>query len=183
MTRALVVFESMFGNTQKIAEAVQEGLSVHVSTDILEVGTVPDRLPDDVELLVVGGPTHAFGMSRPATREDATRQAAGHVVSGGIGLREWLATLERASGKLAVAAFDTRIAKPRLPGSAARSAEKRLRKVGFRIAAGAESFYVTGTTGPLVHGETERARAWGEKLAKGSVLLEAGGHRGTRELR
>lgn len=41
MTRTLVVFESMFGNTQKVPEAVMEGLSIHPSTDILEVGTVP----------------------------------------------------------------------------------------------------------------------------------------------
>lgn len=178
MTRALVVFESMFGNTQRIAEAVQEGLSVHISTDIFEVGTVPDRLPDDVELLIVGGPTHAFGMSRPGTRENATRQAGGHVVSGRVGLREWLVTLERTSQDVAVAAFDTRIAKPRLPGSAARAAEKRLRKLGFRIAAGSESFYVTGTAGPLVHGERERARAWGEKLGEAHERrLEARGHR------
>lgn len=190
MTRALVVFESMFGNTQKIAEAVTEGLSVHMPTDILEVGTVPGLLGDDVELLVVGGPTHAFGLSRPGTREDATRQAGGHVVSGGVGLREWLPTLEPTTKNVGVATFDTRIAKPRLPGSAARAAEKRLRKLGFRIAARSESFYVTGTAGPLVHGETERARAWGEKLAEGyeGRPLGAGGHRevedrDTRELR
>ena len=166
MTRALVVFESMFGNTQKIAEAVKQGLSSHVPADILEVGTAPHAL-GEIELLVVGGPTHAFGMSRPGTREDAIRQAGGHVVSGGIGLREWLSTLERTPGKATVAAFDTRIAKPRVPGSAARAAEKRLRRLGFRVTVASESFYVTGTAGPLVEGEEERARAWGEKLGEG----------------
>jgi hypothetical protein len=163
---ALVVFESMFGNTQQIAEAVVKGLSSHIPTAILEVGTAPDVLTDDVELLVVGGPTHAFGMSRPRTREDATRQANGHVVSERQGLREWLASLERATGDVAVAIFDTRIDKPRVPGSAARGAEKRLRKLGFLVAAPPESFYVTGTAGPLVDGETERARRWGEELGK-----------------
>ena len=166
MTRALVVYESMFGNTQKIAEAVKQGLSSHVPADILEVGTAPHAFGDGVELLVVGGPTHAFGMSRPGTREDATRQAGGHVVSEGIGLREWLTTLERTPGKVTVAAFDTRIAKPRVPGSAARAAEKRLRKLGFRVTLASESFYVRGTAGPLVEGEEERARAWGEKLGE-----------------
>ena len=164
MTRALVVFESMFGNTQQIAEAVKEGLSTHVPADILEVGTAPDVIPAEVDLIVVGGPTHAFGMSRPRTREDATRQAGGHVVSERNGLREWLTTLERNDGGLAAAAFDTRIDKPRVPGSAARGAEKRLRKLGFRITSQSESFYVTGTAGPLVAGETERARRWGEEL-------------------
>ena len=164
MRRALVVFESMFGNTQEIADAVAEGLSSSLPTVILEVGTAPAVLPDDVDLLLVGGPTHAFGLSRPGTREDASRQAGGRVVSEGIGLREWLAALARTSGDVAVATFDTRIAKPRVPGSAARAAEKRLRKLGFRVVAASESFYVTGTAGPLVEGETERARAWAEKL-------------------
>lgn len=167
MTHALVVFESMFGNTQKIAEAVTEGLSSSLPTVILEVGTAPDVLEDDVDLLVVGGPTHAFGMSRPRTREDATRQAGGHVVSDREGLREWLTSLERRRGNVAAAAFDTRIHKPRVPGSAARGAEKRLRKLGFRMAAPSESFYVTGVTGPLLEGEAERARLWGEELARG----------------
>ena len=170
MTRALVVFESMFGNTQQIAEAeaVKEGLSTSVPTDILEVGTAPGVIPDGVGLIIVGGPTHAFGMSRPKTREDATRQAGGHVVSGGNGLRGWITGLERAHGRdLAAAAFDTRIAEPRVPGSAARRAEKRVGKLGFKIATPSESFYVTGTAGPLVDGETERARRWGEELGKG----------------
>ncbi|HEX6580775.1 MAG TPA: flavodoxin [Actinomycetota bacterium] len=169
MTRALVVFESMFGNTQQIAEAVKEGLSSYVLADILEVGTAPDVLPNGVDLIIVGGPTHAFGMSRPRTREDASRQAGGHVVSERNGLREWLTTVERTGRSLAAAAFDTRIDRPRVPGSAARGAEKRLRKLGFRIACPSESFYVTGTTGPLVEGESERARRWGEGLGKGSL--------------
>ena len=166
MRRALVVFESMFGNTQTIAEAVAEGLSSQLPTDLREVGAASDALANDVDLLVVGGPTHAFGMSRPRTREDATRQAGGHVVSERTGLREWLASLERTSGNVAAAAFDTRIDKPRVPGSAARGAEKRLRKLGFRIAAPSESFYVTGVAGPLVDGETERAHRWGQKVSE-----------------
>ncbi len=166
MRRALVVYESMFGNTQTIAEAVADGLSSRIPTDLLEVSAASDVLADDVELLVVGGPTHAFGMSRPRTREDATRQAGGHVVSERTGLREWLASLERRTGNVAAAGFDTRIDKPRVPGSAARGAEKRLRKLGFRIAAPSESFYVTGVAGPLVDGETERAHIWGQELGE-----------------
>jgi hypothetical protein len=169
---ALVVFESMFGNTQTIAEAVMEGLASHLPTATLEVGTAPDVLADDVALLVVGGPTHAFGMSRPRTREDATRQAGGHVASDRNGLREWLASLERRTGNVAAAAFDTRIDKPRMPGSAARGAEKRLRKLGFRIAAPSQSFYVTGVAGPLVEGETERAHRWGRELGEVSSSIE-----------
>jgi hypothetical protein len=66
---------------------------------------------------------------------------------------------------VAVAAFDTRISRPRLPGSAAAAAEKRLRRLGFRVLARFQSFFVEGTTGPLARGELERARRWGEELA------------------
>jgi hypothetical protein len=163
MMRALVVYESMFGNTQVIADAIADGLSGCMRVDSVEVGAAPASIGDDVELLVVGGPTHAFGMSRQGTRQDAAKQAKeGLVVSTRVGIREWLADLEGHPG--VAAAFDTRISKPRLPGSAARGAEKRLRRLGFRILAPATSFYVEGTVGPLLHGEGERARRWGERL-------------------
>ena len=170
MRRAVVVYESMFGNTRTIAEAVAEGLASHMPTDLCEVGAAPSAVDADVGLLVVGGPTHAFGLSRPATREDATRQAGGHVVSQGIGLREWLETLPRGDGRVAAATFDTRIDHPRVPGSAARKAEKRLRRLRYPVAVGAESFYVTGTPGPLLEGELQRAKGWGEAL--GSIVIE-----------
>jgi hypothetical protein len=163
MMRALVVFESMFGNTQAIADAVAEGLPRRLRVEVLEVGVAPATIDDDVALLVVGGPTHAFGMSRPQTRQDAARQATAALVSRGIGLREWLATLQGPDG-IAAAAFDTRISKPRLPGSAARAAERRLRRLGLRIVAPAASFYVEGSLGPLQEGEKERARRWGESV-------------------
>ena len=61
---AIVVFESMFGNTQEIAEAVAEGLrAADVDARQLEVGSAPDRFDETVGMVVVGGPTHAFGMT------------------------------------------------------------------------------------------------------------------------
>lgn len=174
--QALVVFESMFGNTQVIAKAVADGLSSRIGTDIVEVGAAPEVMDDDVELLVVGGPTHAFGMSRAGTRQTAARQAEQGPVTTGIGLREWLDTLKRGSETVAAATFDTRLNKPHwLVGSAARVAEKRLRRLGFRVLAPSQSFYVAGTPGPLLDGEAERARRWGEKLA--SVCLANEGDR------
>ena len=162
----VVVYESMFGNTQAIAKAIAEGLSDRMRVEALEVGVAPTTIDDDVELLVVGGPTHAFGMSRPQTRQDAAKQATAGLVSRGIGLREWLTSLQAPAG-VAAAAFDTRISKPRLPGSAARAAEKRLRRLGFRIAAPAESFHVEGTSGPLHEGEQQRARRWASRSGQG----------------
>ena len=141
--------------------------------DAVEVGGAPATLDDDVTLLVVGGPTHAFGMSRPRTRQDAATQAPDGLVSTRTGLREWLAAL-RAPAGIAAAAFDTKVSKPHLPGSAARAAEKRLRRLGFRVAAPAESFYVEGTLGPLLEGEQDRAMRWGDQLGATTRELAGG---------
>ena len=55
--RALVIYESMFGNTQQVAQAIGEGLALILSADVVEVGHAPATVPVDVSLLVVGGPT------------------------------------------------------------------------------------------------------------------------------
>jgi hypothetical protein len=86
------------------------------------------------------------------------------VLSARIGLREWLAAIGQGSADVAVATFDTRIDRPHLPGSAARAADKRLRRLGFRILTPAHCFYVADTEGPLIDGERERARRWGDRL-------------------
>jgi hypothetical protein len=173
--RALVVYESLFGNTRLVAEAVGEGLSSTSDVEVVEVGAAPTTL-DGVDLVVVGGPTHAFGMSRRRTREDGKRQGeqAGHViVSQGIGVREWLESLSPAAGTAAVA-FDTRVDRPRVPGSAAAGIAKRLRSRGFPLVARPETFWVTGTMGPLRQGEADRAHRWGEQLAPAGAGHGAG---------
>ena len=163
--RALVVYESMFGNTERIARAVAAGLAASMPVQVDEVGAAPCDVPPDVDLVVAGGPTHAFGLTRASTRADAQRQASTAVISRGIGLREWLVGLTEPTAAV-VATFDTRIRKPHLPGSAARAAEKQLRRLGFRIIAPAESFYVEDVAGPLSDDEESRARAWGAQLAR-----------------
>ena len=166
--RALVVYESMFGNTQAIAEAIADGLGTGMEVDVMEVGTAPTALTDDIRLLVIGGPTHAFGLTRPTTRRDAVDRSGRGVVSAGIGLREWLDGIHDVPPGTAAAAFDTRVDK-RWAGSAARAANKRLRRLGFRLAAPPQSFSVADVTGPLVAGEQLRARRWAEQLATGTV--------------
>jgi hypothetical protein len=162
--RALIVFESMFGNTKLIADSIGQGLSSYADTRVLEVGAAPKHL-GDVDLVVAGGPTHAFGLTRPSTRADAASQATAGVVSGNIGIREWLASLPKAHPRQLAATFDSRVDKVRrLPGSAARGAAKRLRHQGFRLIAPPVSFYVTDIQGPLLDGELERARSWGAEL-------------------
>ncbi|EHR60970.1 flavodoxin family protein [Saccharomonospora cyanea] len=163
--RSLLVYESMFGNTRAVAEAVADGLRRHGAVEIVEVGDAPDTV-EGVDLLVIGAPTHAFGMSRPATRDDAAqraRAANAPLVSRRDGVREWVARV-RLSSPVRLAVFDTKVARPRLPGSAAKAVAKRLRGAPVELAAEARHFLVVDTLGPLVDGETERAREWGAKL-------------------
>jgi hypothetical protein len=161
MTSALVVVESVFGNSRAVADAVAAGLAQVVPTVVVDVDDAPTGVTAD--LLVVGGPTHAFGMSRPSTRE-AARSSRGPGPGLRTGIREWTSGLGRQDG-LAVATFDTRIRKRGVPGSAARSALHRLRRLGLRPLDGPQSFWVAGTEGPLLPGEVERARQWGRQLA------------------
>ena len=163
--KALVVYESSFGNTGQIARAVWEGLFSRIpDVALLEAGAAPTCLPLDVELVVVGGPTQAFGMSRPRTRADAQAQAGTTGAGPSTGVREWLAALAPPDRLVRAATFDTRIYSPHLPGSAAAGARRTLRHAGFDVTAGAESFWVLGTKGPLRDGELERAFAWGVGL-------------------
>ena len=164
---ALVVHESHWGNTRQVAQAIADGLadSDGGPVQVVDVAAAPSPLPDGVDLVVLGGPTHAFSMSRPATRRDAHDRGAeaGHE---GPGIREWLATLPAGDTSCAVATFDTRAEQVRrLPGSAARAAGRFVSRHRLGTMVATESFYVADAPGPLVDGELERARAWGRALA------------------
>ncbi len=169
MMRALVVYESMFGNTKQVAEEICRGLAEHVDTLLEEVGTAPERPDGDIGLVVIGGPTHAFGLSSARTRDSAAQQAHGPVVSTGDGIREWIAKLHVSSPMPLVATFDTHSDHRWVPGSAAVKADGELEAFGFEHLAEPISFYVEGTPGPLVDGELKRARAWGSTLGAGLV--------------
>lgn len=169
--RALVIYESMFGNTQRVAKAIGRGLAARVSVDVVEVGHAPQRVDDDVDLVVVGGPTHAFGLSSERTRRSAAEQAPTGIVSTGPGVREWVACLAANRGSVAVAAFDTHIDKTWVPGAASKKLDKMMRGMGLFVLEAPTSFYVHDTTGPLLGGEAERAELLGRRL--GEQLLSS----------
>jgi hypothetical protein len=112
---ALVLVESSFGNTRAIAEAIRDGLAEHTQTELLDITRAPSELRETVDLLVLGGPTHAFGMSRPQTREDAARQGA-HPSDTRVGIREWIAGLAPDGHRPPVVTFDTRTKHRWIPG-------------------------------------------------------------------
>lgn len=173
---ALVVYESMFGSTRDVAVAVADGLRATLPVRLVEVGALlaepgGTTVPEEISLLVVGGPTHAFGMSREKTRASASREVppgSTHpepVISRHTGIREWLDVLRMPSHGLLVATFDTKVRRPNLPGSAARSAERLLRHRGAIPVAPPRSFDVLGMADGLAEGELDAARAWGRELA------------------
>jgi hypothetical protein len=159
----LVVVESSFGNTRAVAEAIREGLATHTEAQLMDIGDAPSRIPDTVDLLVVGGPTHAFGMSRPETRRDAVQRGAALTVPE-TGLREWIAGLASEGHHPPVITFDTRTKHRWVPGSAAAQASAALAQQGFPSAGARKSFRVDDIPGPLLPGELERAREWGVQL-------------------
>lgn len=177
--RAVVIYESMFGNTRRIAEAIGQGIRQAAGGDVVvvNVGRLDAETIAGANLLVVGGPTHVHGMSRPRTRAAAPAIAA--KPGSGIeldpdaslpGLREWFAQAGRIHSD--AAAFDTRNRGPRLlTGSAARAIGRNLRRHGCVIVAAPASFLVTGPH--LVAGEEARAAAWGSSLVSKVMMREA----------
>jgi hypothetical protein len=168
MLNVLVVYESMFGTTRQVAEAIGEGASKHATVQVRRVDVVS---PDEVarcDVLVVGAPTHAHSMSRPKTRqsaqgwENAEKGITMEADPEATGVREFLKALPPAEPL--TAAFDTRADIPELfAGSAAKAIARRLAKRGLRAVVDPESFLITGST--LMEGEIEHARLFGEGIA------------------
>jgi flavodoxin len=160
--RSLVVYESWFGNTRRIAEQVAEALLTEGEVEVVSVDApLPSLL--HLDLIVLGAPTHVHGLSSGPSRSGAIEQRGG-IGEIGIGARGWIARLPLCGGP-PVAVFDTRAHKPELfVGSAAHRMAQRIRKRGYHLAAEPESFFVQGTPGPLEDGELERAAEWGKAL-------------------
>ena len=151
---ALVVYESLWGNTEQIARAVAAELATKINVEVVDADRAPVSL-EGIDLLLVGGPTHAFSMSRSTTRESAVSD---HVAphAPGRGIREWLADAVLPHATKA-ATVDTRVNAPRLPGSAAKAAKQELRCLGAQMVVKQKSFRVQGYGGPLIDGGLERA--------------------------
>jgi hypothetical protein len=175
--RALIVYESMYGNTHAVAEGIAVGLRPQGEVRVVAVPDATDELVEWAELVIVGGPTHAHGMTRSKSREGAREAAAkpGSVLTldpaaEGPGVRDWLDALGSVVGKRA-AAFDTRVDAPALlTGRASSGIANVMRHHGFTLAAEPESFLVNRRS-ELVEGEAVRATQWGARLAE--VLLAA----------
>jgi flavodoxin len=151
---ALVIYDSVFGNTEKIAQAIAAALG----TKAIPVSQADSGQLGDLDLLVIGSPTRGF---RPTE-----------------GIAKLLNGLPKNHlADTCVAAFDTRITLETIDskvfrfivdkgGYAAGTIAKTLEKKGGQLVAQGEGFFVTGEQGPLKDGELERAAAWAGGLLK-----------------
>ena len=145
--KALIVYDSVYGNTEKIAKAIAEAITPSDEVKVLRAGEANPSELASTDLLIVGSPTHA-GRPMPAI-QDLLNKVPKLSLQG-----------------INVAAFDTRIP-TKLVGvfgyAAGRIAGNLKRKGGILIAS-PEGFFVTGSKGPLKEGELERAAGWAKGI-------------------
>ncbi|MGD9049695.1 MAG: flavodoxin domain-containing protein [Anaerolineae bacterium] len=155
--KAMVVYDSVFGNTGQVAQAIGDGLGSPEEVEVRKVGDVQPEQLAGLTLLVVGSPTRQFSPT------GATTSLLKSIPKDGLeGVK--------------VAAFDTRYAQSeiekvrilaffvRIFGYAAKPIADRLEKKGGKLAVPPEGFYVTDTEGPLFEGELERAADWATQI-------------------
>lgn len=167
--KAVVVYESLWGNTKAVARAVAEGIGP--GTPCLTTDEAPPETVADADLVVAGAPVLAFGLGGEKVRSMIARDEARAPTPPDLShpsLRSWLERLPHGTGRSA--AFETRIWWS--PRGASSDIEDRFSRAGYQPIAKARKFVVTDKYGPLREGEIERAREWGRELA---AAIGAGG--------
>ena len=146
MTKAIVIYHTLFGNTEKIAKEVASGMDEQrIDVDCIKVEEVQIDKLKEYDLLAIGGPTHGFGMSKP--------------------MKEFIETIEQMDLQDKNAfAFDTKNSS-RFWGNAAKRIEKRLKRLGLNIVKPTASAIVKGLKGPLQEGMDEKFKQIGAELA------------------
>ena len=145
--RALIVYDSVYGNTEKIARAIAEAISPSGEVKVVQAGEASPSELESIDLLIVGSPTHG-GRPTPAI-QDLINKMPQPSLQG-----------------INVAAFDTRIPTKlvRVFGYAAGRIAGNLKKKGVTLVASPEGFFVTASKGPLKEGELERAAGWAKGI-------------------
>jgi flavodoxin len=145
--KTLVVYDTTYSNTEKIAQAIGAVLAGDVK--VQRAGEVNVTELSSYDLLVIGSPTYG-GRPMPSVADLMNNIP------------------ESAIKDKKVAAFDTRISSKmaKIFGYSADRIAKNLKDKGGNLVVPAEGFFVTGKTGPLKEGETERAATWAKTLIK-----------------
>ncbi len=163
--KAIVVYESHWGNTAAIARAIAEG----IGGDARALSTAEATLDAlaGVDLIVAGAPLLGFSLPTDNMVSGLTSETAKGGPPPDIShptMRTWLDALPK--GNARAAAFETKISWS--PGSSSKAILGKLKEKGYREAARPERFVVKDRYGPLKEGELERAKAWGAELARGA---------------
>ena len=162
--KAIVVYESLWGNTAAIARAIAEGIGPEARA--LSPAEATAAVTADAVLIVAGAPVMAFRLPSDQVRKSLAntkdKKAPKPPDLSHPSMRSWLAALPKGKGR--AAAFDTRFKWS--PGGSASAIMRGLERVGYSKVTKPQKFLVKGTYGPLKEGEVERARAWGGELAK-----------------
>ncbi len=154
--KALIVYDSFYGNTEQVAQAIGKAVGSPEEVQVVRVSSVQPGQLSGLNLLIVGSPTRGFRPS-PLTSQ-------------------WLGSIPaNALQGVKVAAFDTRIPWDVMPGVlrgmakvfgfASNPISNKLQKKGGTVAAAPEGFFVKDSKGPLAEGELERAANWAKQLA------------------
>jgi flavodoxin len=154
--KALVIYDSVFGNTEKIARAIASGLGEQDQVGVFQVDNVTPAHLEGIELIVVGSPTRGFRPTKGIT------QFTSHLPA-------------KRLNQVNAAAFDTRIRitdvnsafltfMVNIFGYAAQPIADGLKKKGGKLIAEPEGFYVEDKEGPLFLGELDRAEEWARQL-------------------
>jgi len=168
--KAVVVYESHWGNTAAIARAIADGLGHEaqaLTTDEASGGAIADA-----DLIVAGSPVMAFGLPSDKMRDSLVAEVGKAPTPPDLShepMRSWLERLPAGHGRSA--AFDTRIWWS--PGGATGAIDRGLRRAGYEPIDKGHKFIVSGTYGPLRDGELERAQRWGTELAQAVTHEEA----------
>ncbi len=144
--KTLIVYDSVHGNTQKVAQAIGDVIIGEVN--VRRLGEVTTGDLKSIDLLIIGSPTHG-GRPTPA-------------------IQGFLDGMPGPVSTVRVAAFDTRMAAGwvKVFGFAAPRIASALRSKGWSVEAPVEGFFVKGRGGPLKDGELQRAAAWGQALSE-----------------
>jgi len=157
--KALIVYDSVFGNTEKIAKAIGDSLADLQSTEVVKVSEAKLEQLQGTDLLIVGSPTRAFKPTKAIV--DFLIQIPSNGLKG-----------------IDVAAFDTRVNTEdvnsrilngfvKIFGYAAKPIADKLQKKGGNLVIPPEGFFVKDNEGPLKEGELERAAKWAKQVMKG----------------
>ncbi len=159
--KALVTYDSLHGNTEKIAHAISDGLAgagASAGVEVVRAGDMQLSRLTGLDLLLVGGPTHGSQPS-PAVHEFLNRIPEGALIGVKVVAFDTRTDMDKQTGAVRwIAKILDRL------GYAAPKISARLEKKGGQVVKPPEGFFVKGTEGPLEEGELERARDWARQI-------------------